>query len=132
MEPFAQVKLSGDIEGDYVVLTKSAHGTLKIAPARNEGLPRVTTLTQTTWVCPTQYEGTLADGRALYARSRRGELSVGIGEDIDKAVHNSMGDSALYFEYVAEEPLSFEELRGHLYGLLEFPEDLVVEGERRR
>jgi hypothetical protein len=131
MGSYAHVRLNGDIEGDYVVLAKSARGILKIAPENHDGVPKVATLRQTTWACPTQWEGTLEDGRILYARCRRGELSVGVGEDIDSAVRNSMGDDALYFEHVADEPLSLEELRAHLYGLLEFPADLVVEGERR-
>lgn len=70
---------------------------------------------------------TLSDGRTVYARSRHGEFSVGVGDDIDDAVLKSSGPEALYFEHVEESPMGFEELRAHLYGLLEFPEDLLIE-----
>lgn len=70
---------------------------------------------------------TLDDGRTVYARSRNGELSVGVGDDLDDAVDKSSGSEALYFEYVEDSPLGFEELRAHLYGLLEFPSDLAIE-----
>lgn len=44
-----------------------------------------------------------------------------------------MSDQALYADYVADGLngfMDFEELRTHLFGLLEFPTDLVVENER--
>lgn len=72
---------------------------------------------------------TLADGRTVYARARHGEFSVGVGDDLDDAVLKSSGPEALYFEYVEDSPIEFAELRAHLYGLLEFPEDLPVKGE---
>ena len=89
-------------------------------------------LRQTTSTCPTQWEGTLEDGRTLFAHCRRGELSVGVGDSVNDAIDNTAADKALCFEYVEHGPMSFAELRAHLYGLVEFPEGLKVEGERRR
>ena len=132
MGALPRIKVAGDLEGNYVVLAKRANGQLKIAPEHPDELPRIVALKRTTWVCPTQWVATLADGRTVYARSRHGEFSVGIGDDLDDAVLKSSGSEALYCEYVEDSPMEFEELRAHLYGLLEFPEDLTVEGAEIR
>jgi hypothetical protein len=128
METLPRIRISGDLEGDYVVLAKRPNGQLKIAPEQPDGLPRIVTLKRTTWACPTQWVATLDDGHTVYTRSRRGEFSVGVGDDLDDAVLKSSGSEALYFEYVEDSPMGFDELRAHLYGLLEFPTDLTVEG----
>lgn len=128
METLPRIRITGDLDGEYVVLGERPNGQLKIAPAQTDGLPRIVTLKLTTWACPTQWVATLADGRTVYARSRRGEFSVGVGNDLDDAVLQSRGPEALYFEYVEDSPLGFVELRAHLYRLLEFPADLSVEG----
>jgi hypothetical protein len=128
MEILSRIRLTGDLNGDYVVLDERPNGQLKIAPEQTDGLPRVVALKRMTWACPTQWVATLADGRTVYARSRNGEFSAGVGHDLDDAVLKSSGPDALYFEYVEDSPLGFDELRAHLYGLLEFPADLPVEG----
>jgi hypothetical protein len=82
---------------------------------------------------PVPVGGHLKDGRAVYARYRHGYLSVGVGDDVDEAVHNSTSDRALYADYAGDGLdgfIDFEELAIHLHGLLEFPADLVVENER--
>lgn len=94
---------------------------------------RVVALRKTCLACPSQWEGTLGDGRVVYARYRHGALSVGVGDDIDQAIRNGMSDHALYADYVGDGFdgfMDFEELRDHLHGLLEFPPKLVVENER--
>jgi hypothetical protein len=121
-----RIKVSGDLEGDYVVLARRDNGQLKIAPEPSGGLPRIVTLERTTLACPTQWVGTLADGRTVYARSRHGEFSVGIGDDLDDAVLKSSGPEALYLDYVEDGPMGFDQLRAYLYGLLEFPPSLSV------
>jgi hypothetical protein len=126
--PLPRIRVTGDLEGNYVVLAERANGQLKIAPEHSDGLPRIVALKRTTWACPTQWVATLADGRTVYARSRHGEFSVGVGDDLDDAVLKSSGPEALYCEYVEDSPMGFRELRAHLYGLLEFPADLSVEG----
>ena len=131
METLPQITISGDFEGAYVVLQERPNGQLKIAPEQPAGLPRIVTIKRTTWACPTQWVATLADGRTVYARSRHGEFSVGVGEDLDDAVLKSSGPEALYFEYVEDSPMGFEELRAHLYGLLEFPDELSIRDEDR-
>jgi hypothetical protein len=128
METLPRIRVTGDLDGDYVVLAKRPNGQLKIAPEQPDGLPRIVTLKRTTWACPTQWVATLADGRTVYARSRHGEFSVGVGDDLDDAVLKGSGPEALYFEYVEDSPMGFDELRAHLFGLLEFPADLSVEG----
>lgn len=130
MDRLPRVTLSGDLEGDYVVLTQRGGGVLRIAPAQTDGVPTVVALKQTTSTSPTQWEGALDDGRALYARSRRGEFSAGIGDEVGQAIDNSMSDKALCFEYVEDGPMRFAELHAHLHGLVDFPEGLVVKGER--
>lgn len=132
MKTLPRITVAGDLEGNYVVLAKRANGQLKIAPEPPDGLPRIVALERTTWACPTQWVATLSDGRTVYARSRHGEFSVGVGDDLDDAVLKSGGPEALYFEYVQESPMGFDELRAHLYGLLEFPDDLAVEGANDR
>jgi hypothetical protein len=127
------VSLTGDVEGDYVVLEHHAGGVLRIAPEQPEGRPKVVGLKRTCTACPSQWEGTLEDGRVIYARYRHGALSVGIGDDVDQAVHNGWTDDAIYADYVGDGfdgYMDFEELRTHLYGLLEFQPDLIVENEQ--
>ncbi len=119
-----RVSLTGDVEGDYVVLERHAGGVLRIAPEHPDGRPTVVELKRTCTACPSQWEGTLTDGRVIYARYRHGALSVGIGDDIDQAVHSGWTDDAIYADYVGDGfdgYMDFEELRTHLYGLLEFP-----------
>jgi hypothetical protein len=92
----------------------------------------VSTLKKTCLACPSQWEGALVDGRAVYARFRHGHLSVGIGETIEQAVSSAMSDGALYNREVGDGLDGFmdlEDLKAHLYGLVEFPADLVVENE---
>jgi hypothetical protein len=130
MDTLPRVKLSGALEGDYVILLERAGGRLTIAPQQPDGLPKLVTLKRTTWACPTQWEGKLGDGRTLYARCRHGELSVGIGAGIDAAIANGMSKDAFYFDYVEDAAMSFEELRAHLHGLLELPAGLEAEDQR--
>ena len=129
----ARVRLSGDIEGDYVVLQRRAGGALHIAPAQPGRRLKVIALKSTSIACPSQWEGTLEDGRAIYARYRHGALSVGVGDDIGEAVRNSGSDNALFTDYVGDGLDGFmdlEELERHLFALLEFPAELAVEDER--
>lgn len=127
------ISISGDLEGEYVVLPHSAGRVLRIAPIPPDGLPKVTSLRKTCIACPAQWEGTLNDGRALYARFRWGRLTVGLGENADKAIDNSMSEEALFCEQVGYDLdgfMTFEELRANLLGLLDFPAGLDIEPER--
>ena len=133
MDQLPHVRLTGDVEGDYVVLQRRAGGVLQIAPAQTDGLPTVVALTKTCLACPSQWDGVLEDGRAIYARYRHGALSVGIGDDPEEAVRNSWTERALYADYVGDGFdgfMNFDELKIHLHGLLEFSMDLVVENEK--
>lgn len=133
MGELPHVSLTGDVEGDYVVVQRQAGGVLRIAPEQPEGRPKVVALKKTCTACPSQWEGRLEDGRVIYARYRHGALSVGIGDDIDEAVHNGWTDEALYADYVGDGfdgYMDFEELKANLHGLLEFPAGLIVENER--
>jgi hypothetical protein len=128
----ARVTLSGDLEGEYVVLPHRSGGVLRIAPLPVGGAPVVISLKKTCPACPSQWEGKLDDGRVVYARYRWGGLSVGVGEELEDAVDNGMSEGALFSENVGDGLdgfMSFEELRAQLSGLLEFPADLVVEGK---
>lgn len=101
MGELPHIRLSGDLEGDYVVLQHHAGGVLRIAPEQPEGRPRVVALKKTCIACPSQWEGVLEDGRVIYARYRWGELSVGVGDGVDEAVRNGMSDGALYADPVS-------------------------------
>jgi hypothetical protein len=97
-------------------------------------VPKLVALKKTCIACPSQWEGTLEDGRAIYARYRYGELSIGVGNDVDEAVRNGMSDQALYTDHIGDGLDGFmdlQELKVHLHGLLEFSPDLVVENEHR-
>jgi hypothetical protein len=107
---------------------------MRVLVCNDDPMPELVSLTNTCIACPSQWEGTLDDGRAVYARYRYGGLSVGIGEDIDEAVRNGMSDQTLYASDVGDGLdgfMDFEELKAHLHGLLEFPADLVVDEERQ-
>jgi hypothetical protein len=130
VDKLPHITLSGDLEGDYVVLAERAGGVLKIAPAQPDGVPVVVALEKTCFACPAQWEGELEDGRALYARYRGGGLSVGVGAGVEEAVHNSMSEEGFYFDHVGDGfdgYMDLEELRVHLSGLLDFPESLEVD-----
>jgi hypothetical protein len=47
MEELARVRLSGDLEGDYVVLHRHAGGVLRIAPEQPDGHLKVVALKKT-------------------------------------------------------------------------------------
>ncbi len=134
MERLPRVTLSGELEGDYVVLLEHGRGAIRIAPEQRDPLPTVVAMKQTSSVAPAQWEGELSDGRVLYAHYRRGELNVGIGKDKDEAIANSFPGKTLLSKYLGGEldgAMDFEDLRAQLYGLLDFPEGLVVEGKRK-
>jgi hypothetical protein len=95
-------------------------------------MTKVLPLKKTRLACPSQWEGDLEDGRAVYARFRHGHLSVGIGGTVKEAVGNAMSDQAPYEGDIGDRSdgfMDFDELKAHLRGLLEFPADLVVENE---
>ena len=80
---------------------------------------KVVALKKTCVACPSQWEETLEDGRAVYAHYRHGELSVGIGDDVGEAIDNGMSDHALYVDDVGDwldGYMDFEELKAHLRG----------------
>lgn len=134
MDRLPRITLSGDLEGDYVVVLEHDRGALRIAPEQRGELPKVVALKQTSSVAPAQWEGELDGGRVLYAHYRRGQLNVGIGEDRDGAIANSFPGKTLLSKYLGGEldgAMHFEDLRAQLYGLVEFPEGLEVEGERK-
>jgi hypothetical protein len=53
------------------------------------------TLKKMCLACPSQWEGALDDGLAVYARFRHGHLTVGVGDTVEGAVDNAMSDKAL-------------------------------------
>ena len=135
MGDLPRITLSGEMDGNYVVLLEHAGGGLRIAPEQRSELPKIVTLRQTSSVAPAQWEGELNDGRVLYAHYRRGQLNVGIGEDRDGAIANSFSGKTLLTKQLGcelEGAMDFEELRAQLYGLLEFPEGLTVESGGKR
>jgi hypothetical protein len=95
-------------------------------------VPKVLDPKKTCLACPSQWEGALEDGRAVYARFRHRHLSVAVGQTSKEAVDNAMSDQALYEGEIGDALdgfMDFEELKTHLRGLLEFPADLQVQNE---
>lgn len=82
--------------------------------------PRVRSLTQTCLACPSQWEGELEDGRALYIRLRHDSLTVGSGRTLDEAIENR---DDIYSEILGNGDLgviSFSDLSQTLDGILDF------------
>ena len=52
-------------------------------------IPTIVDLVQTSPRAPSQWEGVLSDGRWLYVRHQRGELSMGVGATLDEALASS-------------------------------------------
>ncbi|HSC21090.1 MAG TPA: hypothetical protein VLC07_05125, partial [Solirubrobacterales bacterium] len=63
---------------------------------------KVKAFKRTCLACPSQWEGTLDDERAVYARYRHGELIVGAGKTIDAAVRNARSEEALHIEELGD------------------------------
>jgi hypothetical protein len=100
---------------------------MRVLVCDDDPVLKLVSLKNTCTACPSQWEGTLEDGRAIYARYRHGELSVGVGNDINEAVRNGMSDQALYANGIGnglDGFMDFQELKAQLHGLLEFPADL--------
>jgi hypothetical protein len=133
MGELPRITLSGELEGDYVVLLEHPRGALRIAPEQRGAVPTVVALERTSTAAPAQWEGSLDDGRSLYVRYRHGLLRVGVGDGIEAAHTNSFPKTALHCAHIGPELdgyMDFAQLRAELYGLLEFPAELVVDGER--
>lgn len=97
---------------------------------RREKVPSVVALEQTCLAVPSQWEGELDDGRSLYVRYRHGLLRVGVGEGLSEAIKNTVPETALHCERLGDDldgVMTYKELRGHLRGVLAFPDELVVE-----
>jgi hypothetical protein len=87
-------------------------------------MTKVLTLKKTCLACPSQWEGDLEDGRAVYARFRHGHLSVGIGGTVKEAVGNAMSDQALYEGDIGDRFdgfMDFDELKARLRGCWSSP-----------
>lgn len=54
------------------------------------GVGEVRTLKKTCAACPSQWEGTMEDGRSFYARYRWGRLTWGFGPSVNAAVDASI------------------------------------------
>jgi hypothetical protein len=52
-------------------------------------LRRLIKLEQTSYACPSQWEGVLETGQHIYIRYRYSSLGFGIGKNIEDAINNS-------------------------------------------
>lgn len=80
----------------------------------------VTELQNTCDVCPSQWEGTLADGRCVYIRYRAGRLGFGIGATVWGAVEdwNTRDDRKIGDDL--DGSMTDEEMESHLSDVFDF------------
>ena len=64
---------------------------------------KVKALKKTTGDCPVQFEGTLEDGRMVYARYRDGLMSVSISAEATKNIYDAVRGKSLFYERVGEQ-----------------------------
>jgi hypothetical protein len=94
-------------------------------------IPTVNELRMTCGAAPTQWEGTVEDGRTVYVRFRHGELTVGLGADLSDAVgaasssRSDTRDPDGWCKQIDEDAggvMNLDELRRHVAGVLEIPD----------
>lgn len=92
----------------------------------------VAELNRTSIACPSQWEGALEDGRAVYIRYRRGRFAAYVGTDIDDAVDRSLYGHAVLEARCGEQIhreegcdldgyMEDEEMMELLTGVMQFP-----------
>lgn len=88
---------------------------------------RVVSLVRTCLASPSQWEGELEDGRAVYIRYRGGHFSVRLGWSIDEAIVNHQSFYQAELGEWLDGWMSNDDLREELAGVLDLPR--VIGGE---
>jgi len=75
-------------------------------------------ITRTCGACPSQWQGTLIDGRMIYIRYRYGKLSFGISPNPTEDVYDAVGAPYLFRKQICEDTLdgfiSLDEVKDQL------------------
>lgn len=85
---------------------------------------RVKELTQTCSACPSQWEGTLDDGRMVYVRYRWGYLSVRVSPGEADDVMDAVGGEEVFGAEIGDElagVLTYQQLRDCTSEFVEWP-----------
>lgn len=85
----------------------------------------VTKVIQTSYAYPSQFEGDTADGQYIYARYRGGRMRVDVAPTAEAWM--GAGSWAIHSEEFGDPLdgyLSYEELKEHTRGIIEWPEHL--------
>ncbi len=61
--------------------------------------------------CPTQWEGTLTDGRMIYIRYRHDYLTVSISPEPTEDIYEAVGGERIYDEYGKENYLTLDRVK---------------------
>ena len=64
---------------------------------------KIKKLVQTLIACPSQWEGTLEDGRMIYCRYRWGHLSISVSEEATEDVYDAVNGQNVYHEKLGDE-----------------------------
>ena len=85
-------------------------------------------LAQTCGACPSQWEGWLDDGRAIYVRYRWGYLSICISSEPTEDIYEAVRGEEIFGERLGggwEGVLEVEELIEATKNILKFPESVL-------
>ena len=76
--------------------------------------------------CPTQWEGTLEDGRMIYVRYRWGCLEISLSAKPTTDIFEAVSGGYIFDERVGKSSwdgeMTYEQLKAHTGHILEFPE----------
>ena len=85
---------------------------------------KVVKLIQTCYACPSQWEGTLDDGRMIYIRFRWGNLTISVSPTPTTDVYDAVGGEVIYSKRTSDGldgVMDYEEFKSLTKGLLNLP-----------
>ena len=86
---------------------------------------RIINLAQTCYACPSQWEGSLEDGRTIYIRYRHGRLSVSISHEPTDSFSDAVTGENIYSKTIGDDLDGFIEWEkvSELTGLIYSPKE---------
>jgi hypothetical protein len=64
---------------------------------------KIKTIEKTCFACPSQWEGFLENGKAIYIRYRWGYLSIRISDDVTDDIYDAVCGKEIYGKQIGEE-----------------------------